>query len=110
MANAWIPKHGVTPGQAAFAAIIRPEDVSSPYKIPAWEGVRTKRYKYAKYVDQQPAFEFLHDLKTDPDQLSNLTDNSARADVLNQMRQRCDELRDQYGGKYSPAAFPTVRR
>ncbi|MFC1726300.1 sulfatase, partial [candidate division KSB1 bacterium] len=39
--------------------------------IPKWEGVRGNRYVYARYFEQEPAYEFLHDLKTDPDQLAN---------------------------------------
>ena len=40
--------------------------------IPKWEGVRTRRYKYARYFEQDPAYEFLHDLKKDPTELKNL--------------------------------------
>ena len=31
-------------------------------RIPKWEGVRAQRYVYARYFEQQPVFEFLHDL------------------------------------------------
>ena len=44
--------------------------------IPQWEGVRDERYVYARYFTQKPAYEFLHDLKEDPQELKNL----ARAD------------------------------
>ena len=37
--------------------------------IPKWEGVRGSRYAYARYFEQNPPIEFLHDLKADPDQL-----------------------------------------
>ncbi|MBN1417689.1 MAG: sulfatase [Planctomycetes bacterium] len=68
--------------------------------IPKWEGVRGQRYVYARYFDQSPPFEFLHDLKTDPDEFANLaTDPGSRA-TLEAMRKRCDELRDRYGGPY----------
>jgi len=70
--------------------------------IPKWEGIRGPRYVYARYFEQQPLYEFLHDLKTDPDQLKNLAADPACADVLTQMRTRCDELRDTYGGPYTP--------
>jgi len=63
-----------------------------------WEGVRGKRYKYARYFDQQPPYEFLHDLEKDPDELANLASDPAYEDVLKRMRARCDELVDQYGG------------
>jgi arylsulfatase A-like enzyme len=68
--------------------------------IPKWEGVRGARYVYARYFEQQPAYEFLHDLKADPDQLENFADAPRYADVLAKMRARCDELRDGYGGAY----------
>jgi arylsulfatase A-like enzyme len=62
--------------------------------IPKWEGVRGERYVYARYFEQEPVFEFLHDLKTDPDQLVNLASNSDHKDILAQMRKRCDELKE----------------
>ncbi len=77
--------------------------------IPKWEGVRGERYMYARYFEHLPEGEFLHDLKNDPRQLKNLTDDPVYADVLAKMRRRCDQLRDQYGGEYSKEKFPTVR-
>jgi arylsulfatase A-like enzyme len=70
--------------------------------IPKWEGVRGERHVYARYFGQSPPFEFLHDLKTDPDQLKNLATEPGSKDVLEQMRKRCDALRDRYGGPYVP--------
>jgi arylsulfatase A-like enzyme len=70
--------------------------------IPKWEGIRGPRYVYARYFQQQPVYEFLHDLKTDPDQLKNLAADPACADVLKRMRTRCNQLRDAYGGPYTP--------
>ncbi|MCA9048465.1 MAG: sulfatase [Planctomycetaceae bacterium] len=67
-----------------------------------WEGVRDQRYVYARYFDQQPVYEFLHDLQTDPDQLTNFADNADYAPVLQKMRSRCDELVSQYGGPLVP--------
>ena len=61
-------------------------------KIPQWYGVRDERYVYARYYNQDPAYEFLHDLKTDPDQLKNLSDNPEYRAVLEKLRIRCDEL------------------
>jgi hypothetical protein len=79
-----------------------------------WEGVRGSRYVYARYFDQQPAYEFLHDLENDPDQLRNLTADPAHADALRTMRALCNtEMNarggallpmDQRGGRKSPAA------
>jgi arylsulfatase A-like enzyme len=78
--------------------------------IPKWEGVRGERYVYARYFENLPEGEFLHDLETDPRQLKNLVGDPDRADTLARMRRRCDELRDEYGGEYTPEKFPTVRR
>lgn len=70
--------------------------------IPKWEGVRGQRYVYARYFEQAPIYEFLHDLEADPDQLKNFTSYPQYAKVLSEMRRRCDELRDAYGGPYKP--------
>ena len=64
--------------------------------IPKWEGVRGERYFYARYFEQQPAFEYLHDLKTDPDQLINLATHPDHKDVLARMRKRYDVLKVKY--------------
>ena len=71
--------------------------------IPKWEGVRSKRYVYARYFQQNPQYEYLHDLKKDPDQLKNLAEQQEYAKVLKRMRKRCNSLRDEYGGKYDPS-------
>jgi len=64
--------------------------------IPKWEGIRTQRYTYAKYFDQDPPFEFLHDRKTDSDQLQNIASDEGYADVLNRLRRQTeDQLQEQ---------------
>ena len=68
--------------------------------IPKWEGVRGPRYVYARYFEQKPVFEYLHDLMADPDQLKNLASDPKHAKELTAARKRCDELRDGYGGKF----------
>ncbi|MEZ6124571.1 MAG: sulfatase [Planctomycetaceae bacterium] len=67
-----------------------------------WEGVRNQHFKYARYFDQQPHSEFLHDLQADPDELKNLATDPAYADQLQTMRSRCDELMNGYGGPLVP--------
>ena len=67
-------------------------------EIPKYEGVRGERYVYARYFEHD--YEFLHDLKADPDQLVNYANNPEYSRVLAKMEARCDELRDEYGGKY----------
>ncbi|PHR97026.1 MAG: hypothetical protein COA78_28080 [Blastopirellula sp.] len=62
----------------------------------SWEGVRGQRFKYARYVDQEPAFEYLHDLQNDPSELINLSGNAEYRAILKQMRQRTDTLAEDY--------------
>jgi arylsulfatase A-like enzyme len=61
--------------------------------IPKWEGVRGERYVYARYFEQEPVYEFLHDLETDPDQLVNLAADPGYSEILAAMRKRCDEFK-----------------
>ena len=70
--------------------------------IPKYEGVRGRRYVYARYFEHPADGEFLHDLKTDPNQLKNLVGDPDHAETLTRMRKRCDELRDELGGPYKP--------
>lgn len=72
------------------------EHLALPHVIPPWEGVWSERYVYARYIGQQPDFEFLHDLKTDPDQLVNLASHPEYTEVLNRMRSRSDQLKQKY--------------
>lgn len=62
--------------------------------IPKWEGVRGKRYVYASYFEQEPVYEFLHDLEADPDQLVNLAADPEYREILAAMSKRCDELKE----------------
>lgn len=73
-------------------------------RIPAWEGLRTERFKYARYVDHD--FEFLHDLVTDPDERTNLAADPAHAATLEEMRRRTDEAVARYGGALPPPRVP----
>ena len=59
-------------------------------RIPKWRGVRGSRYTYACYYEQDPVYECLYDLETDPDQCNNLASNSEYQRTLNRMRDRCD--------------------
>ncbi|WP_185958256.1 sulfatase family protein [Fodinibius sediminis] len=92
------PKDGVQ-GQS-FAPIVdgqRPENWrteffyehhSFPDRIPPSEGVRTERYKYLRYLDSDPLYEELYDLKKDPDESNNLADESEYEELLQQMRDK----------------------
>ena len=91
----------------SLAPLIRGEKVSDwrkdflceflavPQTIPLWEGVHGESVTYARYfVDgpNQPPYEFLHDLKKDPQQLTNLATESGTHPLLKRMRNRCDQL------------------
>jgi choline-sulfatase len=64
----------------------------------SWEGIRNRRYKYARYFDQEQNNEFLHDMQSDPDELVNLASDPKFAKVLATMRQRTNQLVGKYGG------------
>lgn len=61
-------------------------------KIPKYVGIRGQRYVYANYYEQNPPYEYLHDLQKDPKQLENLVHNSEYNAVLQDMRNKCDSL------------------
>jgi len=75
-----------------------------------WEGVRGDRYVYARYFDQQPAYEFLHDLQRDPDQLKNFATDPAYAGALQEMRKLCDAEMNARGGALLPLADRGTRK
>lgn len=60
--------------------------------IPQTEGVRTSRWKYTRYVSEDPVYEELFDLKNDPHEEQNLAKVAEHAEVLDRLRKRCDEL------------------
>ncbi len=70
-------------------------------RIPAFEGVRNEQFKYVRYIDHGN-FEFLHDLKNDPNELVNLASDPAHADTLAAMRRRTEERVALYGGPLDP--------
>jgi len=68
--------------------------------IPQWEGVHGDRYVYAKYFGQNPPFEFLHDLRSDPKETENLAPKPEFSAALAYSRKRLKELKAAYGGEY----------
>lgn len=74
------------------------------HRIPAFEGIRTTRFKYARYLDHDQ--EFLHDLREDPDELKNLVDDPAYAETLREMRERTARRVAAYGGSLPPLEGP----
>jgi len=71
--------------------------------IPKHEGVRGGRFKYARYFEQVPVYEELYDLLADPMETRNLSGDPDYRDVLEELRRRTDELRDEYGGAFVSA-------
>lgn len=61
-------------------------------RIPRSDGVVSGRYKYLRYIDQQPLYEELFDLQNDPRELENLAPQPEHADLLRRMRARYREL------------------
>ena len=61
-------------------------------KIPRSEGVRTRRWKYIRYIDQVPVREELYDLQADPTERVNLAGEGQHADRLRELRERCESL------------------
>lgn len=70
-------------------------------RIPAFEGLRNKNFKYVRYFDNGNR-EFLHNLETDPDELVNLADDPAFADKLKEMRGRTTARVAELGGPLDP--------
>jgi arylsulfatase A-like enzyme len=65
-------------------------------RIPKWEGFRGNRYVYANYYEQESDAEFLHDLKEDPNQLTNLATDPKHQRTLEEMRALTNRLSKQY--------------
>lgn len=61
-------------------------------KLPKYSGVRGQRYVYANYYEQDPPYEYLHDLEKDPNQLENLKNHSDYKTILNTMRNKLKDL------------------
>ena len=55
-------------------------------------GVRTERWKYIRYFEQDPPYEQLFDLENDPDEDENLAQREQYAEILADMRARCERL------------------
>ncbi len=65
-----------------------------PQILPPSEGVRTGRYTYIRWVDEQPPIEELYDLKTDPLKGHNLAADSAHAQLLAKLRAQWEKYRE----------------
>ena len=56
------------------------------------EGVRTERWKYIRYIEYDPPYEQLFDLKNDPGEEHNLAEAAAHKEALGEMRTRWERL------------------
>lgn len=63
------------------------------------EGVRTKDWKYFRYVDDK-SIEELYNLKEDPRETNNLINNKEYTDVVNNLRNKLEELIEKYKDPY----------
>ena len=72
-----------------YEHVYTPEDKKRA-PIPCTEGVRTERWKYVRFPDQQPVYEQLFDLASDPLERRNLIGENAAADLLDELRGLCD--------------------
>lgn len=59
--------------------------------IPPSEGIRTKDWKYFRYVNDK-SWEELYDLKTDPEEIENVAHNEKYKNVLLKLRQQTENL------------------
>lgn len=56
-------------------------------------GVRSKDWKYTLYTKQDPPYEELFDLITDPDEVNNLASEPEYQERLSTLRRRCNEYK-----------------
>lgn len=63
--------------------------------IPPTEGVRTRDWKYIRYLESEPLYEELYDLRSDPQELSNRAYLKPYAAQLRLMREIWSRLREQ---------------
>jgi len=61
------------------------------------EALRTRRWKYARYIDYD--YEELYDLKNDPHETTNLAKDRKYQQKLESLRKCCDELAKKAAGK-----------
>jgi arylsulfatase A-like enzyme len=69
------------------------EHLSLPGKIPRSEALRSRRWKYARYVDY--SYEELYDLANDPQETANLVKRKAHERLLSSLRIRCNQLAEE---------------
>lgn len=81
------------------------------HAVPAMYGVRTELHKLVRYYEPHVDAWELFDLQRDPDELQNVADDPAYAEVRAALTKRLRELRQQYGddtGELGDGVFPLV--
>lgn len=94
-------------GQSMVGLLTRPETAfreswfyehlfspPAPRRIERSEGVRTRRFKYIRYLDQEPPYEELYDLQDDPYETRNLIRHPKYQDALAELRQQYQQFHD----------------
>lgn len=77
-------------------------------EIPPSEGVRTKKWKYFRYVNDK-SLEELYDLEKDPQEINNLIGNKKFTNAAGNLREKLEELIKKNSDKYtSPPTDLTV--
>jgi len=61
--------------------------------IPASEGVRTRNWKYMRFINEDPIYEALYDLESDPQETQNLASLKQYNHILSNMRAKCAQLK-----------------
>ena len=56
----------------------------------------TKDWKYVRFIDRQPGYEWMYHTKADPKEKQNLAGNEKYADKKTQLKKRFGELVKEY--------------
>jgi len=105
MAGVKVPK--VMDGKSMFPLLKNPESsfrddffmehdsvISVENPIPDSYGIRTKEWKYIRYVNIEPEVEEMYNLIADPLEMKNLIDNKDFIQVKNDLQKRFEEYRE----------------
>jgi arylsulfatase A-like enzyme len=68
--------------------------VNAENPIPDSYGIRTKEWKYIRYVNPKPEVEEMYHLSADPLEMKNLIDNENFIQVKNELRKRLKDYRE----------------
>jgi N-acetylglucosamine-6-sulfatase len=60
--------------------------------VPAWEAVRTNRWKYIHYYQESDSMDELYDLQSDPKDIKNLANEASAQSTLTEMRKDLSDL------------------